>query len=645
MKENKKNENVEKPAPKKRAYYRPRRKPKAPAEEPAVAILPAKETATATAKKEAKGKKGRAKAAIAPAPAPAPAPTPSAKRIAPKPAKASKRSNGPKLRFFPLGGVSEIGKNMFVYECGNDIIVVDSGVAFPDEEMPGIDLVIPDISYLEKNADKVRGIVLTHGHEDHIGALPYVLRTLHVPVYGGRLTLGILENKFEEHKMLKSVDLHEVHPGSVIQLGCFTVEFIHANHSIADAMFLAITTPQGLIIHSSDFKIDSTPIAGEMTDLTRLGELGRQGVLALMMESTNVERPGYSPSERKVGASLKGIFHNNPDKRIIIATFSSNVFRVQQIVNAAVETNRKVAVVGRSMTTIVGAAIRLGYMHVPEGVLIDAADVRKYPPHQVTVISTGSQGEPMSALSRMAFSDHNNISIDANDVVVLSSTAIPGNEKLVGRVINELFRLGATVVYDSVAEVHVSGHACQEELKMIHALVKPTYFIPIHGEYRHLRRHCDLAQECGMSADRIFLPDLGRVLEFDNGRAVWNGTVPAGKILVDGLGVGDVGNIVLRDRKLLSQDGLILVVASIDEENRLLVAGPDIISRGFVYVRENEDLMDRTKELAKRTLEEALDDRRCDRAAVKLRVKDALAKYIFSQTKRRPMILPVIMDV
>ncbi len=557
----------------------------------------------------------------------------------------AKNNNKPKLRVMLLGGLCEIGKNITVLEYGDDIVVIDCGLAFPDEDMLGIDLVIPDITYLEKNANKVRAILLTHGHEDHIGAIPYVLRSINPPIYGTRLTLGILENKLAEHKLDKQAKLMTVNPGSVVKLGVFTAEFIRVNHSIADACCIAVKTPVGVVFHTGDFKLDVTPIGGEMMDLTRIGEYGREGVLLMLAESTNVERSGFTPSERKVGSSLENIFRSNTDKRVIVATFSSNVHRVQQIINVSVRYGRKVAITGRSMINVVGAAVRLGYMDVPSDTLIDISEIGRYNPEKLTIITTGSQGEPMSALYRMAFSDHSTVSLSSKDLVVLSSHAIPGNELLVGRIVNELYKLGVNVYHDE-AEVHVSGHACQEELKLMHALVRPKYFVPIHGEYRHLMQHKELAEFCGMSSSNIFVLNIGEVLEFDeNGNCKRAGSVPSGHILVDGYGVGDVGNIVLRDRRHLSQDGLIVVVATVDEQSREVVSGPDIISRGFVYVRESEELMDEVKKLAESVFEESVSDGVFEWNQIKNNVRDTLAKFIYSKTKRKPMILPVIMNV
>ncbi len=550
-----------------------------------------------------------------------------------------------KLKVAMLGGLHEIGKNLAVIEYGEDMIIVDCGLGFPEDDMLGIDLVIPDITYLEKNEDRILGIFLTHGHEDHIGALPYVLKRISPPVYGTALTLGILAKKLEEHTFEYEPDLNVVNAGDTVSLGAFCVELINVNHSIADAVCLAIKTPLGTIVHSGDFKIDLTPVESKMMNITRLGEIGNEGVLLLMCESTNAERPGYTPSERKVGASLDNIFHSYEDKRITIATFSSNVHRVQQIINAAEKYNRKVAVTGRSMENIVSAAIRLGYIHAAEGVLIDITEIKKYKPGQITIVSTGSQGEPMSALYRMAFSEHDKVELTDDDLVIISANAIPGNEKFVNKIINELYKKGVTVLHDAIADVHVSGHACQEELKMMHALTKPKYFMPIHGEYRHLLAHKRLAEYMGEDPENIFVSEIGKVLEIDSNGAKFNGNIPAGKILVDGYGVGDVGNIVLRDRRHLSEDGIIIVVCSINIDARLILCGPDIISRGFVYVREAEEMMDELKERGYTVLEDCFDKNIEDFAQIKNKIKDDLAKYIYQKTKRRPMILPIIMNI
>lgn len=551
-----------------------------------------------------------------------------------------------KLKIIPLGGLNEIGKNMTVVEYGDDIIIIDCGLGFPDEDMPGIDLVIPDTTYLEQNRDRIRGIVLTHGHEDHIGAIPYVLRNINPPIFGTKLTLGIVKNKLKEVVLPYTPRLICVNAGDIVPLGKLSCEFIHVNHSIADACALAIRTPLGIVLHSGDFKLDLTPIDGEIMDLTRLGEIGREGVLLLMCESTNAQRAGMTPSEKKVGASLEYLFTVNHDKRIVIATFSSNVHRVQQIIDTAYRHKRKVAITGRSMLNIVGAAIELGYMNVPEGVLIDISEIKKYSPHEVTLVTTGSQGEPMSALYRMAFNEHREVQLGASDVVILSSSAIPGNEKLIGKIVNELLKLGAKVIHDASVEVHVSGHACQEEIKLLHALTKPKYCMPVHGEYKHMLAGGELARFMGMSPENVFISDIGKVLEIDAHKARFNGTVTAGKLLVDGYGVGDVGNIVLRDRILLSQDGLIVIVATVSADGGYVLSGPDIVSRGFVYVRESDDLMGELRRVALDSITNSLEKNPYgDWYKIKGKLKDDVSKFIFSKTKRRPMVIPMIMNV
>ena len=550
------------------------------------------------------------------------------------------------LRVIPLGGLGEIGKNMTAIEYGEDIVVIDCGLAFPDEEMPGVDLVIPDVSYLVKNQARVRGILLTHGHEDHIGAIPYVLQQLRVPVYGTRLTVGIVKNKLEESALPYEPELHTVEAGDVVRLGGMKAEFIHVNHSIADACCIALHTPAGIVFHTGDFKLDVSPIDGKMIDLVRIGQLGAEGVLLLLCESTNAERAGFTPSERTVGLSLDRIFMENRDKRLIIATFSSNVHRVQQIINASAKYGRRVAVAGRSMVNVIGAAVDLGYMTVPDGVLIDPAEIKRFKPEQVTVVTTGSQGEPMSALYRMAFSEHNQIKLTPSDLVILSASAIPGNEKLVGKIINALVRAGIHVVNDAVADVHVSGHACREELKMMIGLVKPKYFMPVHGEERHLYANKALAEFMGIPSQNVFVStELGQVLEIDRKGARFKGAVPAGKVLVDGAGVGDVGSVVLRDRKLLAQDGLIVVVATVDPQDQEIVSGPEIVSRGFVYVRDNEEMLDQAKKVAYDAINRALDAGGCDWAAMKTAVKEKLSKFLYEATGRSPMILPVILSL
>ena len=549
-----------------------------------------------------------------------------------------------KLRVIPLGGLGEIGKNITALEYGDNIIVIDCGLGFPNDDMLGIDLVVPDVTYLQNNIQKVKGIVLTHGHEDHIGALPYVLKKLPVPVYGTRLTLGIILNKLQEHTFDFAPELNCVSAGDKIKLGVFEVEFIRVNHSIADSVCLAIKTPVGMVVHSGDFKIDATPVDGEMIDLTRLGELGRAGVKLLMCESTNAEREGYTRSERRVGESFEKYFEEYKQKRIIISTFSSNVHRVQQVIDIAVQYGRKVAVTGRSMINVIGAANELGYMNVPAGTLIDISEIKKYPPSKIVIVSTGSQGEPMSALYRMAFNMHDKVDVSTEDVVIISASAIPGNEKLVGNIINELYKKGVTVLSDSVAEVHVSGHACQEELKIFHALTKPEYFMPVHGEARHLHVHKQLAGHMGMPASNIFVGEIGKVLEIDAKGAHFAGTVPAGIVLVDGYGVGDVGNVVLRDRKILSSDGMITIVAVIDPSYSDIVTGPEVISRGFVYAKESEELIDSIKTIARDTIELCF-ERGNDWSQMKFKIKDEVAKFVNQQTKRKPMIVPIIMEI
>ena len=566
------------------------------------------------------------------------------KRTAQKP-RAPRQTTKPKgkIKIIPLGGLDEIGKNMTVFEYGDEIIIVDCGLAFPDDDMLGIDLVINDISYLEKNVDKIKAIFLTHGHEDHIGGLPYFLKVINVPVYGTRLTLGLVEHKLKENNLLSKVNLIRQRPGETVSVGKnFKVEFIRTNHSIADSVAIAIKTPVGTVLHMGDFKIDTTPIVGEMIDLARLGELGKEGVLALMSDSTNVERPGYAMSEKKVGATFRTLFESSR-KRIIVATFASNVHRVQQIIDAAAANGRKVAVSGRSMENIVELSILLGYMKVPEGVLISLDDINRYRPEQVVIITTGSQGEPMSALTRMASSDHRKVEITKNDMIIISATPIPGNEKAVSNVLNELFKFGAEVIYKSLVDVHVSGHACQEELKMILALTKPKHFIPVHGERRHLILHGKLANDMGINDTYIL--ENGSVLELDSENAKVTGNVMAGKILVDGLGVGDVGNVVLRDRKLLAQDGLIIAVITVSLESGEVMREPEIISRGFVYVKESEELMENIKRAAKDGIEKSLRQRNTEWTLMKNSVKSSVSKYIFETTRRTPIILPIIIEV
>ena len=548
-----------------------------------------------------------------------------------------------KLRIIPLGGLGEIGKNITAVEYGNDIIIIDCGLGFPDEEMLGVDIVIPDFSYLEANRDKIRGLVLTHGHEDHIGAVPYLLRSINVPIYGTKLTLKIIENKLKEHRLPWDPIFKGVSAGDTVKLGCFSVEFIRVNHSIADACCLAVGTPVGTVIHSGDFKLDLTPIEGEVMNITRLGELGKRGVLLLMCESTNAERPGYTQSERTVGKSLDYIFTTNPDKRLVISTFSSNVHRVQQIIDASARHGRKVVITGRSMINVISSAIELGYMKLLDGILIDIGDMKRFRPSELTVICTGSQGERMSALYRMAFDDKPAITLDRNDAVVISASAIPGNEKLVGNIVNELCRKGVGVINDNIMEVHVSGHACREELKLMQALVRPRFFMPIHGEARHLQAHRELAAEMGMNDGHIFIARTGQVLELDRRSAKFAENVPSGNVMVDGSGVGEVGDIVLRDRRILAEDGMVIVSAAVDFTDKTILTRPDIISRGFVYMRESEALIEEARELCENALITALSRRgSVDRMTVKNRVRDELSRFIYSKTKRRPMILVIL---
>ncbi len=548
-----------------------------------------------------------------------------------------------KLKIIPLGGMGEIGKNITVIEYKNDIILVDCGMTFPEDEMLGIDIVIPDVTYLFKNKDKIRGLVITHGHEDHIGAIPYVLKRLDIPIYGTKLTLGLVETKFREHK-LSDVNLNIVKHGDNVELGCFNVEFIRTGHSIPDASALAITTPVGVILHTGDFKIDYTPINGDVIDLNRFAELGNKGILLLMADSTNAERPGSTMSEKTVGNTFKDIFKDHPG-RILVATFASNVHRIQQIINAAEENGRKVALSGRSMLNTMGVAMELGYLNIGKDTLIDIKDIDKYPSNQITLITTGSQGEPMSALTRISSSEHRKIQLEPDDLVIISASPIPGNEKTVSKVINNLVERGTEVIYESLADVHVSGHACQEELKLIHTLVKPKYFIPVHGEYKHLKKHAEIAKSLGMSEDNIFIMENGGSLEFTKDSVNRGSNVPSGNILVDGLGIGDVGNIVLRDRKHLSEDGLIVVVLTISKKDGKVVAGPDIISRGFVYVRESENLIEEVRNVVRNVLEDCEKKKITDWSTLKSNIRDTLRNHLYGKIKRNPMILPIIMEV
>ena len=557
--------------------------------------------------------------------------------------RSDKVSKTDKLKIIPLGGMGEIGKNITVFEYKNEIIIIDCGMTFPEDEMLGVDIVIPDATYLFKNRNKIKGLFLTHGHEDHIGAIPYVLKKLNMPIYGTALTLGLLENKLKEHKLDK-VSLNVVKHGDTVTLGSFSVEFIRTGHSIPDASALAITTPVGVLIHTGDFKIDYTPISGDVIDLARFAELGSQGVLALMSDSTNVERPGYTMSEKMVANSFQDIFSKS-DSRIIVATFASNIYRIQQLISAAEENGRKVVLSGRSMLNTTTVSYDLGYLKIQEGTLIDIKDMNKYDNNQLCLIMTGSQGEPMSALTRIANGEHRQISLFPDDIVVLSATPIPGNEKTVSKIVKKLIEKGIHVIYDAQAEVHVSGHACQEELKLIQTLVQPKFFLPVHGEYRHLKLHAELAEALGTPSENIFIMENGRILELTEDSAKLTGTVPSGNILVDGLGIGDVGNIVLRDRKHLSEDGLIVVVVTMSKQDGKIIAGPDIISRGFVYVRESEDLMVEATNIVKDILAKCEKKNITDWATLKANVRDGLRSFLYERIKRNPMILPIIMEV
>ncbi|WP_297435056.1 ribonuclease J [uncultured Clostridium sp.] len=549
-----------------------------------------------------------------------------------------------KARIIPLGGINEIGKNITAIEFKDDIIVIDCGLKFPDDDMYGIDIVIPDVSYLIKNADKVRGIFITHGHEDHIGAIPYVLKQLNVPIYGTKLTLGILTTKLREHGLLATTELITVKAKDIIKLNSTSVEFIKTNHSIADSVAIAVHTPMGVILHTGDFKVEYTPIDGERMDFCRFAELGKKGVLALLCDSTNVTKPGYTPSERTVGENLNRIF-SKVKGRIIIATFASNIHRVQQIIQASEELGRRVAVSGRSMENIMQVAIELGYLNIQKGTLVNIDGINKVPADQLTIITTGSQGEPMSALARMAASEHRKLNIIQGDTVILSATPIPGNEKLVSKVINQLSKKGADVIYQASEGIHVSGHACQEELKLMHSLVRPKFFVPIHGEYRHLKRHEKLSHELGLAPENTLIIENGDIVELTRDSIKKAGTVPTGQVFVDGLGVGDVGNIVLRDRRHLSQDGIVVVVVTMDKAGGYIASGPDIISRGFVYVRESEDLMGKAKNVVRDALAKCEENNIKDWATIKSTIRDVLKSYLYEKTRRRPMILPIIMEI
>ena len=551
-----------------------------------------------------------------------------------------------KIKVIALGGLQEIGKNMTIFEYGNEIIIVDCGVAFPQDDMLGIDLVIPDFTYLQKNRDKIKGLLLTHGHEDHIGSIPYFLKEFDVPIYGTRLTLGLLENKLREHGLLEKTTLNCVKAGDTVKFKNFKVEFICTTHSIADSVAMAIYTPAGLVVHSGDFKIDYTPIHGDAIDLQRFAELGKEGVLLFLCESTNCDQPGYTMSEKTVGQIFERIFEESPTQRIMVATFSSNIHRIQQIVNSAVKHHRKIAVMGRSMENSVRTASELGYLDIPKNALIEISEIKNYTDKQLVIITTGSQGEPMAALSRMASNEHRQVEIKPGDKIIISASPIPGNEKTISKVINELLKKGAEVVYEgALKEVHVSGHAKQEELKLLHALVKPKYLMPVHGEYKHLFKHQELAMSMGMKKKDIFIMGIGEVLEVNQRGAKINGSVPSGQIFVDGLGVGDVGNIVIRDRKHLSQDGLMIVVVTMEKESSQILAGPDIISRGFVYVKESENLIEEARNVVMEALAKCERKQISDWSYIKSLIRDSLREYLWQKTKRRPMILPIIMEV
>lgn len=562
--------------------------------------------------------------------------TPSKRRVN------SKLSN---LKVIPLGGLDEIGKNMTLLEYENDIVIIDCGMTFPDADMLGVDIVIPDFTYLKENASKVRAVVLTHGHEDHIGSLPYLLKDVNVPVYGTGLTVGLVSAKLKEHGMEHLCSINRIEPGDVIKFGAFSVEFIHTNHSIPDAVALAVRTPVGIVFHTGDFKIDATPIHSEMIDLARIAEIAKEGVLLMMSDSTNATRPGFTMSESRVGYSFENLFKKAGNKRILIATFSSNIHRIQQIVDCAIRYNRKVAVVGRSMQNIVQIAMELNYLTVPDGIMINIGNIRNYADENLVIITTGSQGEPMSALHRMAFSDHRKVEITPNDFIIISASPIPGNEKMVTNVINELLKLGAEVIFEKMYEVHVSGHACQEELKMMLSLVKPKYFIPVHGEQMHMRAHAELAYSVGMDKSNVLVSEIGKVIEVNRDSIKETGTVHSGSIMVDGLGVGDIGSIVLNDRRRLAEDGLIIVVMTIEKGTGEVLAGPSLVSRGFVYVRESEQLMEEARKRAEDALYESLDRGVRDWNVLKVHMKDALSRVVYERTKRSPMILPIIMEV
>lgn len=556
----------------------------------------------------------------------------------------SAASKNPPLKIIPLGGLGEIGKNLTVYEYENEIIIVDCGMAFPDEEMLGIDLVIPDFSYLEENKEKIKGLFITHGHEDHIGAVPYLLQKLNIPVFATRFSMALIENKLAEKNLLASAKLNVVKPGDIVPAGIMSVEFIYVNHSIPDSCALAIHTPAGVVIQTGDYKIDYTPARGGIIDLARFGELGNKGVLALLSDSTNAERPGSTPSERVVGESIDMLFKNGADKRIIVATFSSNVHRVQMVIESAVKFGRKVAVSGRSMEQVVAKALELGYLEAPAGTVVSLDAINKLPENEVCIVTTGSQGEPMSALTRMSTGDHRKVNITCRDLVIISAYPIPGNEKYVGKVVNELMKLGAEVVYEKYSQIHVSGHACQDEQKLMLALTKPRYFIPVHGEYKHLKKHSELALQMGMLEENVMIPELGRVIELSVNGISAESTVTAGAVLVDGLGVGDVGNVVLRDRKHLGEDGLMVVSITLSNKGKIL-AGPDILSRGFVYVKDSEALIEKTKEVVEKAVLSGIAENKRDWQNLKTKIRDAASSYLYTATQRSPMILPIINEL
>ncbi len=623
-------------APKPKSEAKPKQQPKADAKsEPKKAPQPAKAKSNETVKKQP------AKKAATPSSVTAPQPNRSTRR--------SKKVDGtrrPPLKIISLGGLGEIGKNMTVFETEQDIIVADCGSAFPDDDLPGVDLVIPDFTYLQKNAGKIRGIFITHGHEDHIGGLPFLLKQINAPVYGTALTIGLISGKLKEHGILNQCKLNTVKPGDTVRAGTtMSVEFVRVNHSIPDACAFAIRTPAGLIVLTGDFKVDFTPISGEPIDLVRFGELGSEGVLALLSDSTNAEKPGSTPSERIVGESFEKLFKRAADKRIIIATFASNVHRIQQVVDTAVRFDRKVAVFGRSMVNVVAIAQELGYLTIPTGILIDADNLKDYTDEEIVLITTGSQGEPMSALTRMSIGSHRNIRIGPNDCIIISATPIPGNEKSVGKVVNELMKLGADVIYERMYDVHVSGHACQNETRLLLSLTQPKFFMPMHGEYKHLMKNAGVGASMGIPEENIIISDIGKVVQTDGVDMKITGMVPSGRVLVDGLGVGDVGSVVLRDRKLLADDGLIVVVCAINDATGEVLAGPDLVSRGFVYVRDNEDLMADATVVVRNSLEKCKLNGFRDWATIKGRIRDELGDFISSRTRRKPVILPIIQEV